>query len=123
MKVYKFGGASVKDAEGVRNISQLLINECAEPLVIVISAMGKTTNMLEKVVNDYYSNNSPNLDKVKLYHYSILEELFDKSHSIFDDVNNLFVEIEWAIEDTPTSTYAYEYELLFQNFFLKDLLG
>ena len=61
MKVYKFGGASVKDAEGVRNISQLLVNECTEPLVIVISAMGKTTNMLEKVVNDYYSNNSPNL--------------------------------------------------------------
>tara|TARA_B100001741_G_C16553643_1_gene600984 strand:+ start:1978 stop:3219 length:1242 start_codon:yes stop_codon:yes gene_type:complete len=110
MKVYKFGGASVKDAEGVRNISQLLVNECTEPLVIVISAMGKTTNMLEKVVNDYYSNNSPNLDEVKFYHYSILEELFDKSHSIFDDVNNLFVEIEWAIEDTPTSTYAYEYD-------------
>ena len=41
MKVYKFGGASVKDAEGVRNISQLLVNECAEPLFIVISAMGK----------------------------------------------------------------------------------
>ena len=58
--------------------------------------------MLEKVVNDYYSNNSPNLDEVKLYRYSILEELFDKSHSIFDDVNNLFVEIEWAIEDIPT---------------------
>ena len=110
MKVYKFGGASVKDAEGVRNVSQILVNECTEPLVIVISAMGKTTNMLEKVVNDYYTNNSPNLDEVKLYHYSILEELFDKSHSIFDDVNNLFVEIEWAIEDTPTSTYAYEYD-------------
>ena len=110
MKVYKFGGASVKDAEGVRNVSQILVNECTEPLVIVISAMGKTTNMLEKVVNDYYNRNTPNLDEVKHYHYSILEELFDKSHSIFDDVNNLFVEIEWAIEDTPTSTYAYEYD-------------
>ena len=86
------------------------VNEYVEPLIIVISAMGKTTNMLEKVVNDYYSNNSPNLDEVKLYHYSILEELFDKSHSIFDDVNNLFVEIEWAIEDIPTSNYAYEYD-------------
>ena len=110
MKIYKFGGASVKDAESVRKISKLLVNECVEPLAIVISAMGKTTNMLEKVVNDYYSNNSPNLDEVKLYHYSILEELFDKSHSIFDDVNNLFVEIEWAIEDIPTSNYAYEYD-------------
>ena len=110
MKIYKFGGASIKDAEGVRKISQLLVNENVEPLIIVVSAMGKTTNMLEKVVNDYYSNNSPNLDEVKLYHYSILKELFDKSHSIFDDVNNLFVEIEWAIEDIPTSNYAYEYD-------------
>ena len=110
MKVYKFGGASVKDAEGVRNISKLLLNEGAEPLAIVVSAMGKTTNMLEKVVNDYYDNNSPTLDDIKYYHYTILEELFDKSHSIFDEVNNLFVEIEWAIEDAPTSTYAYEYD-------------
>ena len=110
MKVYKFGGASIKDAEGIRNISQFVLNENVEPLIIVVSAMGKTTNMLEKVVNDYYANNSPNLDEVKLYHYSILKELFDKSHSIFDDVNNLFVEIEWAIEDAPTSTYNYEYD-------------
>ncbi|MGB1988834.1 MAG: aspartate kinase, partial [Flavobacteriales bacterium] len=110
MKVYKFGGASVKDAEGIRNISQLLLNEGAESLAIVVSAMGKTTNMLEKVVNDYYDRNTPNLDEVKHYHYAILEELFDKSHSIFDEVNNLFVEIEWAIEDAPTSTYAYEYD-------------
>ena len=110
MKVYKFGGASVKDAEGISNISQLLLNEGAESLAIVVSAMGKTTNMLEKVVNDYYANNSPTLDDVKYYHYAILEELFDKSHSIFNEVNNLFVEIEWAIEDAPTSTYAYEYD-------------
>ena len=110
MKIYKFGGASVKDAEGIRNISQLLLNEGVEPLAIVVSAMGKTTNMLEKVVNDYYANNSPTLDEVKYYHYTILEELFDQSHPIFDEVNNLFVEIEWAIEDAPTSTYAYEYD-------------
>ena len=110
MKVYKFGGASVKDAEGIRNISQLLLNEGAESLAIVVSAMGKTTNMLEKVVNDYYDRNTPNLDEVKHYHCAILEELFDMSHSIFDEVNNLFVEIEWAVEDAPTSTYAYEYD-------------
>ena len=77
MKVYKFGGASVKDAEGIRNISQLLLNEGAESLAIVVSAMGKTTNMLEKVVNDYYDRNTPSLDEVKHYHYAILEELFD----------------------------------------------
>ena len=110
MKVYKFGGASVKDAEGIRKISQILLNEGKESLAIVVSAMGKTTNMLEKVVNDYYNRNTPNLDEVKHYHYAILEELFDKSHPIFHEVNNLFVEIEWVIEDAPTSTYAYEYD-------------
>ena len=110
MIVYKFGGASVRDAEGIRNVSKLLLDEGAEPLVIVVSAMGKTTNMLEKVVNDYYDRNTSNLDEVKHYHYAILEELFDNSHSIFDEVNNLFVEIEWAIEDAPTSTYSYEYD-------------
>lgn len=110
MKVYKFGGASVKDAEGIRRVTQLLKNESIEELVIVISAMGKATNMLEQVVNDYYQNHHANLEEVKSYHYSILNELFDNSHPIFDEVNNLFVEIEWAIEDKPTSTYAYEYD-------------
>ena len=75
MKVYKFGGASVKDAEGIRNISQLLLNEGAESLAIVVSAMGKTTNLLEKVVNDHYDRNTPNLDEVRQYHYAILDRL------------------------------------------------
>jgi aspartate kinase len=110
MKVYKFGGASVKDAQGIRRVTQLLKNESLSELVIVFSAMGKTTNMLEQVVNDYYSAKDVNLHEVKAYHYSILEELFDRSHPIFDEVNNLFVEVEWAIEDAPTSTYAYEYD-------------
>lgn len=110
MKVYKFGGASVKDADSIRNICQLLLSKGAGQLAIVVSAMGKTTNMLEKVVNDYYEKKRVNLDAIKHYHYSILDDLFEKSHPIFDEVNNLFVEIEWAIEDAPTSTYAYEYD-------------
>ena len=104
MKVYKFGGASVKDAKGIRNVYSILKEDASSDKVIVISAMGKTTNMLERVVNDYINGQSPSLEEVKRYHFDIIKELFAENHSIFDEVNNLFVEIEWAIEDSPTST-------------------
>ena len=110
MIVYKFGGASVKDAAGVRNVVSILQAESDVNLMIVISAMGKTTNALEAIVNAYYSGDAPSLDSVKQYHYDIMTQLFERNHPIYDEVNNLFVEIEWVIEDAPTSTYAYEYD-------------
>ena len=110
MRVYKFGGASVKDAAGVRNVASILQAESDVNLMVVISAMGKTTNALEAIVNAYYSGDAPSLDPVKQYHFDIMNELFERNHPIYDEVNNLFVEIEWVIEDAPTSTYAYEYD-------------
>ena len=110
MRVYKFGGASVKDAAGVRNVVSILQAESDVNLVIVISAMGKTTNSLETIVNAYYAGDTPSLDSIKQYHFDIMNQLFDCNHTIYDEVNNLFVEIEWVIEDAPTSTYAYEYD-------------
>lgn len=110
MRVYKFGGASVKDAAGVRNVASILQAESDVNLVIVISAMGKTTNSLETIVNAYYAGDTPSLDSIKQYHFDIMNQLFDCNHTIYDEVNNLFVEIEWVIEDAPTSTYAYEYD-------------
>ena len=110
MRVYKFGGASVKDAAGVRNVVNILQAESDVNLVIVISAMGKTTNSLETIVNAYYAGDTPSLDSIKQYHFDIMNQLFDCNHTIYDEVNNLFVEIEWVIEDAPTSTYAYEYD-------------
>ena len=73
MKVYKFGGASVKDANGVRNVFSILKEDKNDDKVIVISAMGKITNMLEDVVNDYVNGKSPSLDDVKNYHFSIIK--------------------------------------------------
>ena len=110
MRVYKFGGASVKDAEGVRNVACILQAESDINLMIVISAMGKTTNALEKIVNSYYDGDTPSLDSIKKYQFDIMNQLFERNHPIYDKVNNLFVEIEWVIEDAPTSTYAYEYD-------------
>lgn len=110
MKVFKFGGASVKDAASIRNVLDILKKQEEQDLVIVVSAMGKMTNALEAVVNDYWSGKQASLTAVRSFHEGLMKELFEPSHPIYDEVNNLFVEIEWAIEDEPTSTYAYEYD-------------
>ncbi len=113
MKVFKFGGASVKNADAVRNVAKV-INLYQDSLLIVISAMGKTTNALEKVVESYIKQDGKCFDLLnesKQFHLSIMNELFeDKQHQIFEDVHNTFVEIEWEIEDAPTREYDYVYD-------------
>ena len=89
MKVFKFGGASVKDASSVRNVAQILHNYKEESLVIIVSAMGKTTNALEGVVNAYYYKSGDPfalLETVKQQHYSIAKELFGEDRRIFDTI-------------------------------------
>ena len=113
MKVFKYGGASVKDAEGVKNLAEILTKYKEDNPLVVISAMGKTTNDLEEVARAFYLNQDDALEKlnyVKQFHDHILSELFDKHHSIYDSIANLFLEIEWAIEDAPRSDYSYEYD-------------
>lgn len=104
MQVFKFGGASVKDATSIKNLAQIVKQFSAEKLLIVVSAMGKTTNALEKLTLDYIKQ-SENLQEIfteiKAYHDQILTELFDSSDLIFDEVENTFVEIEWMIEEEP----------------------
>src|SRR5690554_3433660 len=113
LKVFKFGGASVKDAQAVKNVGKV-IQLYNEPLVVVISAMGKITNALEELVNAYYfKENDVNvlLEKVKQFHFGIMNELFEnKNHQIFTDIHNTFVEIEWEIEEEPQRTYDYVYD-------------
>lgn len=113
MKVFKFGGASVKDAEAVRNIGNI-IKSFNDDLVVVISAMGKTTNALEKVVDAFFNKNetlAADLQEVKDFHFQILNALFeDKKHSIFNIIHNTFVEIEWEIEEEPGRNYDYIYD-------------
>ena len=113
MKVFKYGGASVKDAEGVKNLAEILTKYKEDNPLVVISAMGKTTNALEEVARAFYLNQDDALDKlnyVKQFHDYILSELFDNYHSIYDSIANLFLEIEWAIEDDPRPDYSYEYD-------------
>lgn len=113
MKVFKFGGASVKNAEAVKNVGKV-IQLFNDDLVVVISAMDKTTNALEKVVDSYIKKDGDcfkYLEVVKTFHYTIIDELFqDKSHQIYQDIHNAFVEIEWELEEEPLRSYDYIYD-------------
>lgn len=113
MKVFKFGGASVKNATAVKNLAKV-IQLFKDDLVIVISAMGKTTNGLENVVDSYLAKDGKaeeKLNQVKAFHNSILKDLFEnKKHPIFNAIHNTFVEIEWEIEDEAVREYDYIYD-------------
>jgi len=113
MRVFKFGGASVKDAEAVKNVAGILQNYKGEQLVIVVSAMGKMTNALERVVDAYYRKTGEaqaRLEEVKQAHYTVLQELFEANDPVFDAVNDTLVEIEWVLEETPEESYDYIYD-------------
>ncbi|MDF1672580.1 MAG: aspartate kinase [Vicingaceae bacterium] len=113
MKVFKFGGASVKNAEAVKNVESV-IKLFNDDLVVVISAMGKTTNGLEKVVESYLNKDGKtqeHFQEVKDFHFNILNDLFSaKNHPIFTEIHNTFVEIEWEIEDEAVREYDYVYD-------------
>ncbi|MEP7169580.1 MAG: aspartate kinase, partial [Bacteroidota bacterium] len=114
MKVFKFGGASVKDADAVKNAAAILQKFSNEKIVVVISAMGKTTNALEKVVNAYFYNDNDAhqlLNEVKEYHLKIMKELFsDETDKVFSDVNNFFTEVEWTLDEKPNRGYGFAYD-------------
>ncbi|MAU37683.1 MAG: aspartate kinase [Flavobacteriales bacterium] len=112
-KVFKFGGSSIKDVANITNVSNILKSYSNDELVIIFSAMGKVTNMLEDVVELYIQKNgkpSIALQKVKNFHFDILNALFDQDHLIFEEINNLFVEIEWVLEEDPYNDYGYVYD-------------
>lgn len=113
MLVFKFGGASVKDADGIVNLASVVKKFEGNRLLIVVSAMGKTTNMLEKLTKAYI-NGEDDLheifDEIKKYHFAIIETLFEPSHPIFNEVANTFVEIDWIIEDEPHDDYDFTYD-------------
>jgi aspartate kinase len=113
MLVFKFGGASVKDAEGIINLANVVGKYKSEQLLIVVSAMGKTTNALEKLTKAYadQTNDVHEIyEGIKQYHYDIIAELFETGDPVFDDVANTFVEIDWMIEDEPHDDYDFIYD-------------
>lgn len=114
MKVFKFGGASVKDAAAVKNIASILRNYATKQLVVVVSAMGKTTNALEKVLQAWFSNDEAvqqYVNEVIAYHQQIIGELFpDKNNPVYFKTDLLFGELEGHLCSPPSPNFDYEYD-------------
>ncbi len=114
MKIYKFGGASVKDAAGVRNLHRI-VGAADEKLVVVVSAMGKTTNALEGVLDSFF-NRKPDLDaKIQAvvdYHEAIVSELFTAKnrHLIDEKLEQLYADLRADVALKPSLSYDYEYD-------------
>ena len=103
MKIYKFGGASVKDAAGVRNVASIIAKEKNNDVLVVISAMGKSTNALETLVNAAFKNDKSASSILKDFiesHNQLLDELFEENSFIWtNEVRNLFLELECLIDN------------------------
>lgn len=112
MKVFKFGGASVKDAESVKNVATVLKSQGFEKCLLVVSAMGKTTNALEKVVELYFKKEDyhSEIDKVKNYHIEIANGLFVPKHNVFDEISLFFDDIEAFLRRNKSPNYNFVYD-------------
>jgi aspartate kinase len=111
MKVFKFGGASVSTVDRIRNVATILESYSGEPLLVVISAMGKTTNALEGVVNAFYEGaRQEALDRfevIKNDHIHIASQLLDAP---IPQLTDYFTEVEWLLHDKPVKGYDYYYD-------------
>lgn len=114
MQVFKFGGASVKDAEGVKNLASIVQRHGTHQILIVISAMGKITNQLEALTKAYLAGDEQChtiFEEIKAYHFNIMNSLFeDHKNPVFNDVANTFVEIEWLLEEEASDPADYLYD-------------
>jgi aspartate kinase len=112
MKVCKFGGASVKDAVGIKNLSSIVLRE-KEPLVIVVSAFGKTTNALELVLKAWLAGGNSyrdHLDNIYSYHASVAEELFPSGNSAKGKLDKSFTMLKEYLLKAERSKFDFEYD-------------
>lgn len=118
MKIFKFGGASVKDAAGVKNVKQVLETVGFENVLVVISAMGKTTNALEVVIKNYFDKSkelTSSVQDVKKYHIEILLDLFgDEKNpnftSAYEAVSQHFEDLEYFLKNNKSPNYNFVYD-------------
>lgn len=112
MKVFKFGGASVKDAAGVRNVAELLQSVGYENTCVIVSAMGKTTNALEEVVKRYFEkdNFEKTINDVKEQHITLAKELFDNPTEVSNEISQFFDDIVSFLRRNKSPNYSYVYD-------------
>lgn len=113
MLVYKFGGASLKDAASVQSLLSIIEKQKSEKLVLVVSAMGKMTNAFELLLKQY-RNNVPDkhsqLDKIMDFHFSIMNVLFEKDYPVFNLINECLIHLEETLHNAPNQSYDYAYD-------------
>ena len=115
MYVFKFGGASIRSAKEVKNASDIISKYNNTPLMIVVSAMGKTTNALEQLTEYYFNCEHAKLGKlfseIKDYHLEIAENLFNsKNCELVSLLNEKFAVIEYVLKESPGNNYDFEYD-------------
>tara|TARA_B110000503_G_scaffold18676_1_gene27636 strand:+ start:13022 stop:14275 length:1254 start_codon:yes stop_codon:yes gene_type:complete len=113
MKIFKFGGASIKDAAGVKNIINILQSEGTENTLVVISAMGKITNAFEAVIDAYYDKTdtlSEKLGFIEDFHKTIINDLFDENDQIYKEIDILLGELSWFLARNTSQRYNYVYD-------------
>lgn len=115
MKVFKFGGASLANNERIENLVQLLRSYREDKILIVISAIGKTTNALEKVAEAFYANNQELalslFEGIKNKHITLIKYLLVRSYNkALENLLNFFTEVEWILHDKPVRSFNYYYD-------------
>ena len=115
MKVFKFGGASVKDAEAIRNVGSILLRYEHERVLVVVSAMGKTTNKLEACLSYLLAQDQINyyhtVDELRDFHVDIAGELFHDKHSkVFRFIDDLFEQLKNKFEKPLAEQRSFEYD-------------
>jgi len=114
MRIFKFGGASTKDAEGIKKVANIIKNQMDSRLLVVVSAFGKTTNAMENLLDAYYFNK---MDKENIFfsiketHFSILNQLFDAAQEdVFTEIDNLFSTLYEYVNGEFSENYDFEYD-------------
>ena len=114
MRVYKFGGASVKDAEGVKSLGKIVQSNFESPLVVVVSAMGKMTNAFEEITNLYFGKQDrldKALDKIRNYHLEVIDKLFLASQdNLIEHLEELFSDLKLFFRGNFHQNRAFVYD-------------
>jgi len=113
MKIFKFGGASIKDATGVKNVANILQSEGTDNTVVVISAMGKNTNAFEAVIDAYYYKTdklSERLGVIEDFHKNLMDGLFEKDDKIYKEIEVLLGELSWFLARNTSQRFNYVYD-------------
>lgn len=113
IKTFKFGGSSIRNAEAIRNVGQILTRYKDQPLVVVVSAMGKTTNALEEVVYAHARQDGTAthlLHDIQKQHEAIAAELMPGNSEVLNAIHDVFVEAVWVLEEPPHANFDYMYD-------------